>query len=630
MKSCRIGPTAAWGLSLLAGYLLVVVLPVCGGTLPVPATGANVDESRVTKILYVDPAHTEATDDNKHGTADAPFATLAFACDAAARAKDANVGVKIVLAAGTYREAAEIHAPASGVADTDAPLVIEAAEREQAVLDGADTEGWTPSTWKPDGPHWTHPWPFRRSVSGRPPAGLPPGATGESSRRGDLLFVNGVILRQVNAAADLAPGCFWGMPPPVNAGGRRGAATVGGSAAGPVAVVQPPEDTELAGAIIQVGVRARGLMITGRRNVVVRGLLIQHAADPADPGGTGERAAGFVIDRCANVLVEDVLSQWNDGTGLLIAGRDGAPGGGDITLRRVRTLHNGGSGLAVFNVKNLLVEDSESSFNNFRGSWAGWIDPQGVAGVKAEEVGGSTWRRQHAVGNACRGLWWAGGNTDVTVEDAVVRDNAITGMFLEDNPGPVRMRRCLVAGTKAPPGTTPDNTPFCAGLAVAGTPDLTLESNVFADNAGTQFGLTDSTGKASAPHAARHIYRHNVFASADADASLYRAPAADGEAKSGWSLYYATLDSRDNCFWNPARPEGFDSYVARVAGRKTGALFASRLSRLEDWQAASQKEAGSLWEDPRFVDPAEGDYRLKKTSPVLEWELPTEEAVEGQ
>ena len=222
-----------------AGLSLFVILWLaCRGAiaaLPAAATGANVDESRVQKTLYVDPAHTEAADDDKHGAADAPFATLSFACEAAARAKDANVGVKIVLATGTYREAATIRPPANGAADSDAPLVIEAAEREQAVIDGADTEGWSPSTWKAEAARWTHPWPFRRGAASHPAAGLPASATGESYRRGDLVFVNGTLLRQVNAAADLAPGSFWEMLPVPN-GGRRGNAV--STNVGPTAVVQ--------------------------------------------------------------------------------------------------------------------------------------------------------------------------------------------------------------------------------------------------------------------------------------------------------------------------------------------------------------------------------------------------------
>ena len=434
----------AQALTVIVGAWFFAALRTSTAALPVPATGANVDESRVTKILYVDPAHTEAADDAKHGTADAPFATLAFACEAAARAKDANVGVKLVLAAGTYREAAAIPPPAANARDTDAPLVIEAAEREQAVLDGADTEGWSPSTWKTEEARWTHPWPFRRGGAAARPAGQRTGgAPGECYRRGDLVIVNGTLLRQVNAAADLAPGCFW-VRIPVPNGGRYGNTI--STNVGATAVVQPPEDTELAGAIIQVGVRPRGLTITGRRNVVVRGLLIQHAADP---GGEGERTAGVVLDRCANVLVEDVLSQWNDGTGMAISG-DGT--GEGVTLRRVRLLHNGGSGLEVSKVKNLLAEDNETSFNNFRGEWAGWIDPQGPAAVKVAAVQGSAWRRQHVVGNACQGMWWDGEDADVTVEEGVIRNNLIAGMLVENNVGPVLLRRCLIAGTKISPG----------------------------------------------------------------------------------------------------------------------------------------------------------------------------------
>ena len=628
MKRGQTGPRMAVGRNVLAGCLSLAFAQASHGTLPAPATGANVDESRVQKTLYVDPAHTEAADDDKHGAADTPFATLGFACHAAASAKDANLGVKIVLAAGTYREAAEIPPPANGATDTDAPLVIEAAEREQAVIDGADTEGWSPSTWKVEDTRWTHPWPFRRSAATHP-AGLPVNATGESYRRGDLVFINGIPLRQVNTAADLAPGCFWGMLPPP-AKGRRGAAESGGNA-GPVAIVEPPPDTEPAGAIIQVGVRAHGLTIIGRRNVVVRGLLIQHAAEP---GGMGEETAGVVLDHCANVLVEDVLSQWNDGVGLMITG-GGSPGT-DFTLRRVRLLHNGSTGLFVFNVKNLLAEDDETSFNNFRGEWAGWINPNGPAGAKIERVQGSTWRRQHVIGNACRGMWWAGGDTDLTVEDAVVRNNALTGLFVENDPGPVSLRRCLVAGTKGDSGAGDHATVPVAGLALASTPDVTLESNVFAGNATAQLDLGEPSSRAE-----RHVYRHNVFYSADAN--LYRMPVSEGEMRSGFASYYATLDSQANCFWTPAKTEGIEGYSYRAPNRKTGAVYLAHPFTLEDWQAAAQKETGpanagnaptievgSLWEDPRFVDPLEGDYRLKKSSPVADWDLPSDEAGAGQ
>ncbi len=612
------GPGSRASVTRLA---LLAVLLLAGrdvtATLPITATGANVDESRVTQILYVDPAHTEAADDDKHGLADLPFATFNYACQTAAKAKDANVGVKIVLAAGTYRETGIIPAPPDGKPDTDAPLVIEAAEREQAVIDGAETEGWSPSTWKAEGARWTHPWPFRRNAPAHP---VP---TSESYRRGALVFVNGVLLRQVNAVAELAPGCFW-EPVPIAAGGRKKTAAGGGNEP-LLAVVEPPPDTELPGAILQVGVRSRGLLINGRRNVVVRGLLIQHAAAPT---GEGEKTAGLVLEGCSNVLVEDALCQWNDGSGLEILGRAGGPASEDYTLRRVRLLHNGGSGFHVANLKNLLAEDCETSFNNFRGDWAGWIDPQGPAGGKIEEVRGSTWRRQHVVSNACRGLWWAGGNTDVAVEDTVVRDNFITGICIENDPGPVQLRRCLVAGTKGPPSAG-GNAVGCAGMSLSGTPDVTLESNVVADNSGTQLSLGESSPK-PITRDERQSYHHNVFYSADPEKSLCRMPVANNEPKPEADAIHPEPDSRENCFWNPAKAEVLVSYIYSAATRKAGALCTSRGFNLEGWQTTLQKEAGSLWQDPLFVAPAEGDYRLKATSPVKDWDLPSDEGSAGQ
>ena len=271
MKRSKVSPADKFGRYLWAVLLLLSLSPrIFAETLPTLARGANVDESRVTKILYVDPAHTEAADDDKHGAADTPFATLNYACQAAVRAKDANVGVKIVLANGIYRETAEITAPPKGKADSEAPLVIEAAERDQAVVDGADTLGWTPSTWKAENGRWTHPWPFRRAAVSKARSEPKPDA---AALPGDLIFINGLPVRQVNC----------GNGP--RAGDLLGSVTHNPAGRGPAAfdfnvLVQPPEDAELEGAIVQVGVRPRGLVIAGRYNVVVRGVMFQHAADP--------------------------------------------------------------------------------------------------------------------------------------------------------------------------------------------------------------------------------------------------------------------------------------------------------------------------------------------------------------
>ena len=553
-----------------------------GAVAPPVATGASVDESRVQNVYHVDVASADAANDDKHGTADAPFATINYACAAAARDQDKNIGAKVVIAPGVYRETVEIRPPAAGGANADAPLIIESAERGQAVIDGADTEGWTSSMWKADGARWSHPWPFRRNPAQQAAwarslhsAAAPPSATGEAYRPGDLILVDGNVMRQVNRQEDLAPGCFWGRA------GKSTAAAMD-SPDGPAVLLEPPPDAVLAGSIIQVGVREHGLVIHGRRNVVVRGLLFQHAAGPS---AVDNMAAGLFLDACSNVLVDDVLSQWNDGSGLVVTGRANAPWSTDFTLRQSHFLHNGGSGLVVANVKNLLAEDTEACFNNFRGEWADWVDATGPAGVKTNGVHGATWRRLRAAGNFCRGVWWDGDNADVTMEDGTVRGNVLGGLLIERDPGPVLVRRCLVAETKPSPATREENA-WAGGISLVATPDVTLEGNIVAANAGTQLGCWEDGAHADDAsfedravkrilRTEHHVYHHNVFYAADPTQNLSSMPAAVTAGKATPSNYYGTLDASENCFWNPVAGGRFRiaRQFAETTSRHPGAGF---------------------------------------------------------
>ncbi len=612
---------------LAIGLSFVLCLATAVAVEPPAATGAKVDESKVAKIYYVDPAGADAADDDKHGTQDSPFLTLKHAVAIALHDKDANVGAKIIIAPGTYRESIDIPAPAGNAADTEAPLVIEAAERDQTVIDAADASGWEADTWKTNGPVRVHSWPFDKPPGSR-------GGTDLLAQRPGIITLNGTTLRQVASTTALVPGSFEIVP--------------GTDRKNPGWDVRllPPEDVEKgAEEVFSVGVRGHGLRITGRRNLVVRGLMFQHAASPNPAAPTESLPAGIELLNCANVLVEDVLSQWNDGLGLLLRGSATAPWSAGFTLRRVQLIHNGTSGLLAENLKNVLSEDCETSFNNFRGEWAGTSDPQGPAGVKAHGLHGATWRRHRAVANFSRGLWWTGDCADLLVEDAVLRDNFFSGLFIEDSPGPSVVRGCFISGNKLPSGSKPE-TSQPAAVSVEASPDVTLENNVIAGNAMPQLGLRDvaertdgtnfETGAKTTLRAERHIYRHNAFWGADANQVLCDLPVSDRAGKSDFAFYYGTLDSDENCFWNPAAAEVFCTYD-RTAYRRPGMSLAGWRTFLMAHAGAGgggggdrRPEMGSLWQDPLFMEPGEGDYRLQAQSPLIDWGLPSDEGAVAQ
>ena len=345
------------------------------------------------------------------------------------------------------------------------------------------------------------------------------------------------------------------------------------------------------------------------------------------------------------MLVEDVLSQWNDGAGLFLRGSATAPWSTGFTLRRVRLIHNGGSGLVADSLKNLLAEDCETSFNDFRAAWSGVSEQDTSAGLRGGGVHGSTWRRHRAVGNVCRGLWWTGDCTDLLVEDGVVRDNLFSGLLIQDCPGPSTVRGCFVAGHTATPGSKAE---FFqpAAVSVEASPDVTLENNVIAGNLMPQLGLRDvaertdgtnfETGAKTTLRAERHAYHHNAFWGADADQVLCDLPVTDRTGKSDFAFYYGTLDSDENCFWNPASAEVFCTYDKTSYRRPGMSLVGWRTFLTAHANAGSggqgdrRPEAGSLWEDPLFMEPGEGDYRLQAQSPLIDWGLPSDEGAVAQ
>lgn len=570
-------------------------------TLPVAATGADVDEGRVVTTYHVAP---RGSDENP-GTRAKPFRTVGRGVAAALADKARHVGAKVVLANGTYREEVVVDERAGATA---APLVLEAVTPGRAVIAGSDE--WR-GGWTQDGAVWTHAWPYDW---GEDPQGRGPSL----NRRRELVFVDGAALRQVATPGELAEGTF------------------AVDEAADLLYARPSAGVDLNAALVEVAVRTSGLWCRGAKHLVVRGLTIQHTTSFTQ---TRAAAGGGLVfsEGCANFLVEDCTLRWNNlrGLALLPTGSLAAnPASADATLRRVDASYNGQQGFQLRFHKNLLVEDCETSYNNFRGDWAGWYNGFSSSAFKAMHIHSSTWRRHRAVGNWCTGMWWDIDNTHILVEDCFMDRNLVRGIFIEANQGPALVRRCIIANTRDSADVRSGNQ---GGLCISASYNVTLESNILYNNETRQFRIWDNTrretnfetGEPYESRVERQTYRRNVLYATDAAQLCYDFP-----GKEVFPYLYETLLSDENLFYNPARGDVFRVNGPSSSGGvdlgeegndpgSPGGIEPATFD-LPGWRAYSGQDANSLCADPAFANPAHHVYQLTGRSPsqLRAWGLP--------
>lgn len=379
------------------------------------------DEAQVVHTVYVDGSYSAARS-GAPGSAENPFGAIQPAVEAAPAQGGSSEGVRIRIAAGTYRETVDI----SGW-DRDAPLILEGAGsgEGEVILSGSDRfTKWTavPNTDR----IFRHDWPHRFGPQPNPWPGLMPMKEGESFRR-ELFFVNGRPYRQVYAPSSLTGGTYL-------IDEERGAV-----------YFKPDADFPAPDPVIEISVRPQAkygahsklIRVINSRNIAIRNLTVQHAATVPFNSGA------LQVLGTENLLIEDVVSQWNNGSGIALASHRGqAPE--RVTLRRVKANHNGTLGLEG-GMHHGLIEDSETSFNNWRGGAlgaTGWA-PCGfkLSGLHRVHLKNHTANFNHASGG-----WFDDHIEHVLVENFTAVNNFRSGMSLEAVDGPMVVRDSLFMG----------------------------------------------------------------------------------------------------------------------------------------------------------------------------------------
>jgi hypothetical protein len=512
-----------------------------------------VPENLETAFIYVD-ANTGK--DSNLGTQSQPLKTIQAAALIASKNNKNNIGTRVILNPGTYRESAQYNARTG---NTSAPITFQAAEPGTAILSGSDIY----TGWRPSGNVFTHRWTSLGDTCALPknwPNMWP------IARRREMVFVNGTPLTQVISSDEIIEGTFYVD----DAGGQIS--------------VWPPSGTNMSTATVEVAVRPAVFTLSGATNFVFRGLTFEHAATCPQAGNA------LTINNSTNVLVDTDNFLWNNQSGL------GFFETNNVVVQNSVANHNGSAGFSAFQGKNYNYNNNETSYNNWRGAMAafyGW----GVAGTKLIALHGASLSEWKSYYNQTGGVWFDTDNADVSIQSLDSSNNLTYGMFLEANQGPIS-----VTGSKFCNNQDNEVPTSSFGTLLGGNSEfVTVRSTLFYNNTvsaggggqieigGRASGRTFTnweTNQSMTVQSRNWTLGGNTVVGVGGNQRLFYSYLTG----SAWNLFQSTFSSNNNTWWNASN--------AKVFNTSAGVL------NFAGWKSALEQDANSTFSDPAGSCPA--------------------------
>lgn len=388
---------------------------------------ANVNQSTATS-LYVDAV---SGNDGNIGSPSAPFKTIQAAVNVSNLLNQSGVGVAIIVNPGVYRESVNIQ----NVGSTSAPLVVQASVTGTAVIAGSEImTGWRQQNsttymtrWRDDVGTCTNPPGWYMAIA-------------PIAQRAEVVLVNGIPLTQVLSYNDMKPGTFY-IGDPYH-----------------VLHIAPPLGTDMSTALVESAVRPRTLTVSGRSNVVLRGLAFEHAANCFNTSSAS-------VNSSYNVLVDSITAEWNNWGGF------GVFGSSNVTVQNSVASYNGGVGFMGTRTQNMVFTSNESDYNNWRGAQGAFYD-WAAGGAKFFEMRNTTVQNHLSYNNQAQGLWFDTDDKDININQATLSGNVLAGLQIERNEGPITLQSSYLCNNGV-------------GINVLTSEQLTIANNTFYGNGGT-------------------------------------------------------------------------------------------------------------------------------------------------
>lgn len=537
--------------TVLLALFTTLALPVC------TLAQANVIENQTTYV-YVDAS---SGSDGNSGTQSSPFLTIGKAVTKAESNNVNGIGTKVLINPGTYREMVRI-SPTSR--QTGATMTFEATQPGTAIIAASDVlTGWNPGTTNPS--IYTHSWSYNFG-SCTVPSGWPSGIAPVVLRT-EMFFVDGVPLTQVFSFSLMRSGTFY-----VN------------DAANMVSI-WPAPTADMSTAVVEAAVRPQTLSVYGRTNMVLRGLVFEHAANCINQNSAN-------ISGSTNVLVDNIQANWNNWGGF------GLSVGNLITVQNSTASHNGGEGFGSYRTINTLLQSDESDYNNWRGAMGAFYD-WGMGGTKFYENHGIVVDQIHVYRNQAQGLWFDTDHKNITITNASLAENVLSNLQLEQNEGPISLT----------------NSSLCSGgtgMILVNAALVTATGNTFYNNGATNkwqaqvFLGGKSGGRSGSDFETGQYYnaftesltlRNNVFA----DAGLGQFVFGTYLGGTDWSLFASSLTSNNNTWSDGSDTKKFGIPNGKMVDLR-GWQGATSEDMASNWASSAQPASSCVVPEPTFAD----------------------------
>jgi hypothetical protein len=534
-----------------------IVLSIC--SLPaVMWAQATVNEAQESAIIYVDTAGS----DTNPGTQSLPMKTISAAASVAITNNTAGIGTRVIINPGTYREAVAIKA---AVNQTSAPITFQAATSGTAYISGAvPYTNWAADNQKAGA--YTTPWPYQWGFCPADSSDAP--LEQDIVKRREMVFVNGALMTQVLAATHMvAPGMFY-----VD------------EAAG-LLHLWPPPGTNMATADVQVSVLPEILTISAAgagsiNGMVFRGLTFQYAS-PCRANDAAVQLSGKI----SNVIFDNVQFVWNNSEGLAL----NSPVA-NVTVMNSIANHNGATGFQAWRAKNVVWQNVEASYNNWRGAQGAYYS-WNTGGMHIFSDHADTISGARLLYNQTHAIHWDTDDANIAADSIFAAENAV-GILNEKNEGPI----------------TITNSTFCSSFSVAAgyagfvmrnSDNTSVSGSTFYNNSVAQILVTGQAGGIPVSNwetgdnynliTQNFSFNNNVVVGTGTQ-QVFKDGSLGGN---DWNSFAATLRSDHNTWWSASDSTPF-VVPAPAAGTQ---------DTLSQWQSLTGQDGASVFASPA-VDPS--------------------------